>query len=195
MKDALDMYKRLLSRDQGDRRDEDQLLSRDEDQDYPDHLKVARCLNGMGMILEAQGDMENAQKYMERALEMSQRLLKEAKDKDKEADALNSKAHFLNNLGDILIKMNRSEKGVEHCEQALAIRKSLHPEKTKIIMLPSLKSLVEGYGALGQYKEALTTLKEAMRIAWEVYTPDHPKLKEYLLSLVKEEEAGAESDK
>jgi tetratricopeptide (TPR) repeat protein len=130
----------------------------------PDHPATALCLNNLGYLLQAQGDLSGARPRYERALMIREKVLG--------PDHLET-ALSLNNLGYLLRAQGSLSDARPYLERALSIHEKLlgpaHPDTAM-----SLNNLGALLRAQGDLSGALPYYERALAIHEKVLGPDHP---------------------
>ncbi|MBX3055397.1 MAG: tetratricopeptide repeat protein [Anaerolineae bacterium] len=132
----------------------------------PDHPDVARDLNNLGTLLQAEGDLAGARPYLERALAIREKALG-----SHHPDVTQS----LNNLGMLLQDEGDLAGARPYLERALAIF-----EKVLGADHPNIATLNNNLGLLlkaeGDLAGARPYLERALAIDEKVYGPHHPEV-------------------
>ncbi len=130
----------------------------------PEHPDVARSLNALAVVLQAQGDLAGARPLFERALAIREKAL--GPEHPDTAQSLNDLAVFLYAHGDRV--------GARPlCERAVAIReKALGPEHLDVAR--SLNTLAVLLQAQGDLAGARPLYERALAIREKALGPEHP---------------------
>jgi len=129
-----------------------------------DRAGEGRTLNGLGLVLQAFGNLESAKENLQRSLEI--------------AEALYGKEHpniavAITNLGSVLMNLGDLEGARENVERALAIDEAVygknHPKVARHI-----SNLGVVLQALGDLEGAKENVEGALAIDEELYGKEHP---------------------
>ncbi|MFX1534249.1 MAG: tetratricopeptide repeat protein [Promethearchaeota archaeon] len=110
----------------------------------------AACLNDLGMLVKAQGQMEEALDYYQQALTL-----------DEEQDNLQGKSIRLTNIGQILYERGRVKEALDYHQQALAIDEQLGNLRGKADGMNNIGLIFYNQG---QVKEALDYFQRSLTI-------------------------------
>jgi tetratricopeptide (TPR) repeat protein len=116
--------------------------------------REATCLNNIGFVYDAQGDLGQALAYYQQALAIDEAV----------APTSTATARDLNNIGGVYRTRGNLGQALEYYQQALAIDEAIAPTSTQIATrLSNIGSVYEAQGDLGQalayFQRALTVFK------------------------------------
>ncbi len=125
----------------------------------PDSLDMADALNTLGVVLEADDQLDEAEVLLRRSLEI--RI-------DKLGRESTNVASTLHNLGLVMAGRGEKQAAVDYFEQALAIKRKLvgerHPDYQS-----SLDNYAKSLAAVGRRDEAVDVLQRNLVLARELY--------------------------
>jgi CHAT domain-containing protein/tetratricopeptide (TPR) repeat protein len=137
---------------------------------YPQgHRHLARSLNGLGNLLEEQGNDGEARGYLQRGLEMNQALYP----KEKYPQGHPVLATGLNNLGILLLHQGNYGEARGYLQRSLEMTQALYPRERYPQGHPELATHLNNLGGLledqGNYGEARGYLQRALEMTQALY--------------------------